>query len=522
MKIVTAGEMREIDRVTTDKYGIPSLTLMENAGKAVADFSLERYPTASRIAVICGKGNNGGDGFVIARHLHLAGKVVEVLLLANAGDLRGDAAEMFARLPVRAVEAHSEEEVREEFVRSFSHADLLIDAVLGTGFKPPVSALYASAIHAMNAAKRPILAVDVPSGSDTDGMHPQAGDSIVRPTWAVTFTAPKPVHVFSDLIEKTTVVTPIGTPAAAIRSELGLHVAAVDNFEKFLGSRPLDSNKGMYGHALILAGSFGKSGAAAMAGMACLRAGAGLASVATPKSVLTSVASYAAEIMTEPLAESEAGTVSEAALENWDELVRKMTVLAIGPGLTQHPETAAFVREVVRRTAIPAVIDADGLNALADHTDLLKAAKAPTIITPHPGEMARLCGTDIHTVQAHRISMAREFAYSRNTIVVLKGHKTVIASPSGDAWINCTGNPGMATGGTGDVLTGITAGLLAQHPKEPLLCAIAAVYLHGVAGDVARRYMGEISLVATDLIHALPDAFRRAKKSLQKRWVTLN
>ena len=522
MKIVTAAEMREIDRVTTSKYGIPSLTLMENAGKAVADFALERCPAASRIVVICGKGNNGGDGFVAARHLHLAGKVVEVLLLASAKDLKGDAAEMFARLPLRAVEAHSEEEVRLEFEKSFSNADLILDAVLGTGFKPPVSGLYAAAIQAINGIRKPVIAVDVPSGSDSDSTAPQSGDSVARATWAVTFTAPKSVHVFSDVIDKTTVVAQIGSPPEAVRSQLGLHVATTENFAKFLVNRPLDSNKGMYGHALILAGSFGKSGAAAMAGMACLRAGAGLVSVATPKSVLTSVASYAAEIMTEPLAESEAGTVARSALDNWDELTRKMTVLAIGPGLTQHPETAAFVRETVRRTTIPAVIDADGLNALVEHTDILSNAKAPTILTPHPGEMARLCGTDTKKVQADRIGIARQFAASRNTIVVLKGHKTVIASPSGETWINCTGNPGMATGGTGDVLTGITAGLLAQHPKEPLLCAIAAVYLHGLAGDVARRYVGEISMTATDLIHALPDAFRRAKKSLQKRWVTLN
>jgi ADP-dependent NAD(P)H-hydrate dehydratase / NAD(P)H-hydrate epimerase len=259
-----------------------------------------------------------------------------------------------------------------------------------------------------------------------------------------------------------------------------------------------------------------------MAGMACLRSGAGLATIATPKSVLTSVAGYAPELMTEALAETEAGTIALEALDRWDELTSKMTVLAIGPGLTQNPETVEFVREALRRTAIPTVIDADGLNALDGHTELLKEAKAATIITPHPGEMARLCGTSVKVVQADRIGIAREFAASRNTIVVLKGYKTVVASPSGETWINCTGNPGMATGGTGDVLTGITAGLLAQHPQEPLLCAIAAVHLHGLAGDAAKEHVGEMSLMATDLIHLLPETFRRAKKSLQKRLVTLN
>jgi NAD(P)H-hydrate epimerase len=522
MKIVTANEMGEIDRLTTERFGVSSLTLMENAGAAVAEFVRERYPQALRIAVLCGKGNNGGDGFVAARHLHLAGKVVEVLLLGGSRDLSGDAAATFARLPIPVVEARYEHEVRMEFERSFSHVDLFLDAMLGTGFRPPVSMLYETAIHAINATKLPVVAIDVPSGSDCDSMIPQRSDDIVRADTAVTFTAPKPVHVFGDLIRQTTAIAPIGSPEGAVQSKLRLKVITTADFVKFLAARPLDSNKGMFGHALILAGSFGKAGASAMAGMACLRAGAGLVSVATPRSVLSSVASYAAELMTEPLPETPAGTIASAALEHWDELTKKMTVLAIGPGLTQNPETVGFVREVVRRTALPIVIDADGLNALVDHTDLLRQSQAATILTPHPGEMARLCGLDIKAVQADRLNIARDFAKHRNTIVVLKGHKTVIAAPSGETWINCTGNPGMATGGSGDVLTGIIAGLLAQHPKDPLLCAAAGVFLHGMAGDVALEKVGEISMTATDLIHALPEAFRRAKKSLQKRWLTLN
>ena len=522
MKIVTAREMREIDAMTSLRYGVPSHTLMENAGAAVAVFVRERYPQASRIAIICGKGNNGGDGFVVARHLHLAGKVVEVLLLAAPTDLQGDAAAMFTRLPVPVIQAHNEQQVREEFQRSISHADLFVDAILSTGFKPPVSFLYSSAIVAMNETGLPIVSVDVPSGSDSDSSVPQTGESIVRAHSAVTFTAPKAVHVYGDLIRKTTAVAAIGSPPEAMQVKTGLQVVTIPDFKKVLADRPLDSNKGMYGHALILAGSTGKAGASAMAGMACLRSGAGLVSVATPRSVLNSVASFAPELMTEPMKETASGTVARAALDHWDELTKKMTVLAIGPGLTQNPETVEFVREVLRRTTIPAVIDADGLNALAEHTDVLKRAKAPTIITPHPGEMARLCGTDIKTVQADRVTIARNFAKSHNTVVVLKGHKTVIAAPAGETWVNCTGNPGMATGGTGDVLTGIIAGLLAQHPKDPMLCAIAAVYLHGMAGDLASEHVGEISLMATDLIDLLPEAFRKAKKSLQKPWVTLN
>jgi hydroxyethylthiazole kinase-like uncharacterized protein yjeF len=521
MKIVTASEMREIDRVTSERCNVPSLSLMENAGHAVADFVCERYPRATRIAVICGKGNNGGDGFVAARHLHLAGKVVEVVLLADSAELRGDAAHVFERLPVKPILATTEEQLRAEFGRSFFYADLFLDALLGTGFRPPVSPLYALAIAVMNSAKKPVVAVDVPSGADSDRQQPQTGDTIVRAHTAVTFTAPKPVHVFGDLVRRQTVIAPIGSPEGAIQGGLNLSVVTSRDYEEFLAPRPLDSNKGLYGHALILAGSFGKSGASAMCGMAAMRAGAGLVSVATPRSVLTTVASFAPELMTEPLAETESGSISHAALERWDDITKKMTVLAIGPGITQHSETVSFVHEVLRRTNLPTIIDADGLNALIGRTEILNQAKAPTILTPHPGEMARLTGLSTEDVQADRIRVAHEFAIDRNAIVVLKGHKTVIASPTGANWISCTGNPGMATGGTGDVLTGILAGLLAQHPTQPLLCALAAVHLHGLAGDAARDQVGEMSVTATDLIHCLPEAIRHAKHSLQHAWTPL-
>ena len=517
MKIVTAAEMRDIDRVTTEKYGVPSLTLMENAGTAVANFVLAQYPDASRIAVVCGKGNNGGDGFVAARKLYQAGKTVHVLLLTKSDAVQGDAAEMLRCVSAPLVEIASESLLQ----ASLAGHHLILDAVLGTGFKPPVSGLYAAAIVAMNASDLPIVAVDVPSGANSDSQSPQSADTIVHADSAITFTAPRAAHVFGDLVRGDTVIAPIGSPHTAMQSKLHLNVITARDYAKVLRDRPLDSNKGMYGHALIVAGSFGKSGAAAMAGMACLRAGAGLATVATPKSVLTAVASYMPELMTEPLPETEDGSISRVALGHIQEFAAKMTVLAIGPGLTQNSDTVDLVRDLVRRTHIPTVIDADGLNALADHAYVLNEAKAATIITPHPGEMARLCDITTREVQADRIGIARRFAASRNTIVVLKGYKTAVAAPSGETWINCTGNPGMATGGTGDILTGMLAGLLAQHPREPLLATIAAVHLHGMAGDIAAEKMGEHSLVATDLIHALPEAFARAKESLQQKWVTL-
>lgn len=312
MKITTAEEMRKIDRATTEHFGVPSLTLMENAGSAIGRFILQRYPEANRVIVICGKGNNGGDGFVVARKLHRAGRVVEVLLLASRAELKGDALAMFERLPLRPIEVTSQSELEAESSRSLGNSELIVDAILGTGFKPPVTGLYADAIAAMNRSGKPVVAIDIPSGADSDAMTPQSGDGIARADAIVTFTAPRPAHVFGNLTRGPVLVAPIGSPPEAIVSSLNLEVTTPRDFAALLAPRPRDSNKGMYGHVLVVGGSFGKSGAAAMAGMAALRAGAGLSTVATPARVLTSVASFAPELMTEPLAETAAGSIALA------------------------------------------------------------------------------------------------------------------------------------------------------------------------------------------------------------------
>jgi len=512
MKITTAAEMRAIDRATTDRYGVPSLTLMENAGNAVAQFILQHYPEANRIAVVCGKGNNGGDGFVAARKLHRAGRVVEVLLLASRTELQGDALVMFERLPLRPIEVTNAQELQSESTRSLANCDLLVDAILGTGFKPPVTGLHAEAILLMSRGDKPIIAVDVPSGADSDAMSPRAPQLMVHSDAIVTFTAPRPAHVFGELTRGPILVAPIGSPPEAVISSLNLEVTTPRDFAALLAPRKRDSNKGMYGHALIVGGSLGKSGAAAMAGMAALRAGAGLSTVATPARVLGSVSSFAAELMTEPLHETHSGSIAVAAAESerFIELSKPMTVVAIGPGIGQHPETVQFVHEAVHQTKVPLVLDADGLNAFQNHTHLLDGRRRPMILTPHPGEMSRLAGISIKAVQADRINVARSFARDHHLVVVLKGDRTIVALPDGSAWINPTGNPGMATGGTGDILTGMTAGIIAQMPNDYARAAIAAVYLHGLAGDVAEERMGEHSLTATDLLHGLPGAFRRA------------
>ena len=510
MKIVTAAEMREIDRATSQRFGVPSLTLMENAGAAVADFVVAKYPSADRIGVICGKGNNGGDGFVVARKLKAGGKEVRVVLLAEPSELQGDAAEMFGKLPVAPVIVRSTEELKQ--ARAVFESDVLLDAILGTGFRPPVSGLYAEAIRLLNASSAPVVAVDIPSGADADVMGEQTG-AVARADAVVTFTAPRPAHIFGRLTDGPTVIAPIGSPDEAIVSSLQLNLITAREIAPLIGPRLLAANKGNFGHVLVIGGSVGKAGAAAMAGISALRVGAGLSTVATTGSVLATVAGFHPEVMTEPLDETTDGSIALSALRRTDKLAEGKTVLAIGPGISRNAETSEFVRSAVKRYMMPIVLDADGLNAFEGRAEELSGKLGPIVITPHPGEMARLVGSTVAAVQRDRVDVARTFAREHELIVVLKGHRTLVAQPDGTVWVNTTGNPGMATGGTGDILTGMMAGLIAQNPDHIVEAVIAAVHLHGLAGDVARESMGEHSLVATDLVKALPEAFRRERES---------
>jgi NAD(P)H-hydrate epimerase len=510
---------------------------MENAGSAVARFLLSDYPHAERVGIVCGKGNNGGDGFVVARKLVEAGRAVRVLLLCDPEELRGDAAAMFRHM----VESLRAVHVRPFIVRNagdldsqdaaeiFS-ADVIADAILGTGFRPPVSPLYAAAIGKMNSASAPIVAVDIPSGADADAMQSNGAGDRARADAIVTFTAPRPAHVFAALIKKAggpTVIAPIGSPPEAIVSQLGLYLSTPPDFASLLAPREREGNKGSYGHVLVVGGSVGKTGAAAMAGFSALRAGAGLSTIATPKSALATVAAFHPELMTEPLAETDAGTISLRALTpELDALLERKT-LAIGPGISRNSETGEFVRSIVARreassgtssqkssgtsSVVNMVVDADALNAFEGAAEQLQGRGRTLVITPHPGEMSRLTGLSIREIQANRLQVARKFAREHELIVVLKGHRTLIASPDGTVWVNPSGNPGMATGGTGDILTGIVAGLLAQHPHHALEATALAVYLHGLAGDLASGSLGENSLVATDLVRFLPEAFARAR-----------
>lgn len=503
MKIVTAAEMREIDRLTTEKYGIPSRSLMENAGSAVARHVLDRYPAAKDIAVVCGKGNNGGDGLRAARVLHEAGKDVRVLLLSHPAALPGDAGAMFAELGLEPFVATTDNEIRDFDIE---RSDLIIDAILGTGFRPPLQSLAESAIRAMNATKATIVAVDIPSGAEADAKKSSALHA--RAHSIVTFTALKFAHVF-QFAGISTVVRQIGSPAEIVRSAQQLNAITPEDFPVVLKPRERDSNKGKFGHVLVLGGSIGKAGAPAMAGMAALRVGAGLATVAAPKSILPIVASFAPEMMTIPLEETVTGGLSMLNLQRMRALTEGKRAIAVGPGAGPDDETRQFLRAVVERCELPVILDADGLNAFAGHVEQLTSIRHPLILTPHPGEMSRLTGRTIDEIQANRTEVARSFSKEHRCYLVLKGENTVIGTPEGEIWINTTGNPGMAKGGTGDILTGMIAGLVAQFPNDLVQAVIAGVYLHGLAGDIASDLYGEKSMLATEILKCFAAAVRQ-------------
>jgi hydroxyethylthiazole kinase-like uncharacterized protein yjeF len=520
MKILTVGEMREVDRLSTERYGIPSLTLMENAGAGVAKFIAERYShfTSRRVVVLCGKGNNGGDGLVVARHLLEMGAKPEVFFFTDTSEPQGDAATNLKRWreisgPLHTIVTEHQWQAAKAGIAS---AEIFVDALLGTGVRGRVEGLLEKAIQEVNqhSPEKSVIAVDIPSGLPADTGEAQG--AVIVADCTVTFTAPKLGMILGNAEHYVgrLVVRGIGSPSELIE-EIGkgnTRWSEPREFAPFAVPRVASGHKGDYGHALIVAGSVGKSGAAVLAGWAALRAGAGLVTVATPEPVLPIVASHIPEIMTEPLAATESGTISLRALESgrFSNALKGKRALAIGPGLTIQTETQQFVRTIVgRRDSVPIILDADGLNAFDGNADKLKGSPETLAVTPHPGEMARLLGCSTSDVQARRLEVARKSAADWNAIVILKGQQTVAAAPDGRAWINSTGNPGMGTGGTGDVLTGILVGLTAQYGTSDWWRVLGfGVFLHGLAGDIAYAGSGEAPLMASDLIHALPRAYQ--------------
>lgn len=522
MKILTSVEMRAADRLTAEQ-GTPLIALMENAGSAVARFVQRYYGAWGNVTVLCGKGNNGGDGLVAARLLAEDGWAVTVLLLCRPETLTGDAAEVFARMGaalsvVKIVVAAEQAELEaEQAAAAFKSAEVFVDAVLGTGFRPPMRGIAAAVRGKLAALKAPVVAVDLPSGWDADSTEQNSPDAY-RADAVVTFTAPKLAHIFGHMtapnVAGAVVVAGIGSPDAAVHSSRGLMWAGSSKAltEK---PRPIDSNKGNFGHVLLIGGAWGKAGAPSMGSLAALRAGAGLVTAAVPRSIVNSVARITPELMVAPLEETErnggtGGTVSAANLEpkKLDALLKKMTVLAIGPGLSTEPEAAEFARTLVEKTNLPIVIDADALNAFAGQAEKLNGQGRTMVLTPHPGEMARLLGITIKQVEADRVSLARSFAVDHHLTLVLKGWRTLVAHPDGTVGINTTGNPSMAKGGSGDILTGIVAAMLAQFPSQVKEAVNTAVYLHGLAADFAVRDREEHTVLATDTVAHLWRAFR--------------
>ncbi len=501
--------MRTVDRVTVERFGVSSLELMENAGQAVARFVLHEFADRDRITVLCGRGNNGGDGFVAARLLLAAGRDVRVLLLGDPAELKGDAKSMFECLPVQAGVAPSAANLESEGIRAIlRNTDLFLDAVVGTGFKPPLKGVAAALGGVLKAHSAPVVAVDLPSGWDADSRE-FTSEGAYRADAVVTFTAPKLAHLFGNLTSGPIVVADIGSPEEAIQSTTRLTWTG-DSTALTLAPRNPDSNKGKFGHILLIGGSRGKAGAPSMSSLAALRAGAGLVTAAVPESILNTVSLITPELMTHPLMEGQHGEISGANLhpDALKAMLERKTVLATGPGLSQHEEAAQFVRDLVTKTDLPMVLDADGLNAVAKDLSVLDGRRRTLVLTPHPGEMATLIGSTVKAVQADREGVARDFAMRYHVTLVLKGWRTLVAHPDGRIAVNTTGNAGMAKGGSGDILTGIVAAMLGQYSDETAKAVEAAVFLHGLAADFAVREQDVHTLLATDTVAHLFKAFR--------------
>ena len=510
MRVLNTEQMREADRRTIDDIGIPSIVLMENAGRqavAAMEAAFEDL-AASRVAVVCGRGNNGGDGFVVARTLVQRGVETSVFLLGSVADVRGDARanlEVLGRLGMTVVEITNAQEWELNFTQ-ISDCDLVVDAILGTGFRGRLSGLLETVVADVNGLGVPIVAIDLPTGISADTAD--VDGPAVEASMTVTLGAPKIPLVLppADAHAGDLVIADIGIPLPLFDELEGPHLELLtrEAMREIVPVRVADSHKGDFGRVLIVAGSLGRSGAAHLSALGALRSGAGLVTIATPRSCLAIVAAMAPEYMTEPLDETDAGTVDFSALDRV--LDMKADVIAVGPGLGQAPATAAFVHGLLERTGVPVVVDADGLNAFAGDPDrLMGRDEVPVVITPHPGEMARLLNVSAEALQRDRVRYAREFAAAHRVHVVLKGHRTVIATPDGRTFVNLTGNPGMATGGTGDLLTGMVAAWFAQLLDAEAACKLA-VYLHGTAGDLAEADEGDVALVAGDIASRLGDA----------------
>lgn len=513
MKVATAEQMQALDRKTIETYGIPGVVLMENAGRGATEAITHAFPDIPerKVAVIAGKGNNGGDGFVIARYLLNRGVSVKVFLLADPRSLRGDAEinfQVFLRMKGEVLPIPSFKDYQ-KIKKELEKFDLLIDAIFGTGLDAEIRGYYREVIDHLNTLHKPVVAVDIPSGLDANTGKPLG--TALRASLTVTFGLPKLGLLIPpglDYVGELKIID-ISVPERLIDEEkIQIHLVEGKEIRSWLAiPRCRDTHKGDYGHLLVLAGSVGKTGAAAMACQAALRVGAGLVTLGIPESLNAIMEVKLTEAMTEPLPETPKQTLSLKAFNSILRLCENKDALVIGPGLGTYKETQQLVLKLIKTVELPIVLDADGLTALATQIKTISSLERPLILTPHPGEMARLLGSTVKQVLEDRIGTSRNFSQTYHVYLVLKGHRSLIATPQGEIFINPTGNPGMASGGTGDVLTGMIGGLICQG-VDSLSSLQAAVYLHGLAGDQVASEKGEKSLIATDLIEKLPSVLQ--------------
>ncbi|NWG04101.1 MAG: NAD(P)H-hydrate dehydratase [Syntrophaceae bacterium] len=509
MKVATAEQMQELDRKAIETYRIPGVVLMENAGRGASEIICNTFSPIrqKKIAIIAGKGNNGGDGFVIARYLLNQGIFVKVYLLTDPKSLRGDAEtnyHIFHRMKGDVISVPSSKDYQ-KIKRDLEKFDILVDGIFGTGLDAEVRGYYREVIDHLNTLQKPIVAIDIPSGLDANTGKPFG--TAIRATLTVTFGLPKIGHLISpglDYVGKIKVVD-IGIPQRLIEEEkIPTYLLEEDEIQKWLSiPRQPDTHKGDYGHLLVIAGSVGKTGAAAMACQAALKMGAGLVTLAIPKSLNPIMEMKLTEVMTEPLPETPKQTLSLRAFSSIIRLCENKKAVIIGPGLGLLKETQSLVLKLIRTLDLPIILDADGLTALATQPKTLPTTNRSLILTPHPGEMARLIRSTVKEILEDRIKVSRNFCQSQHVHLILKGHPTLITTPKGEVFINPTGNPGMASGGTGDVLTGMIGGLVCQG-FDILTSLQMAVYLHGKAGDEGVKEVGEKSLIATDIIEKIP------------------
>jgi len=524
MRVLTADEMREVDRRAIEEIGIPSLVLMENAAIGVADAIAESFPEAESVAIFCGPGNNGGDGLALARLLDARGYRCGTFLVLRSSPPRGDAAVQWkilerAGIPVEEVRGDSD---LAHLKAAGERYDLLVDALFGTGLTRPLEGHFAELVEWLGSSRVPCLAVDLPSG--LDGSRAEPPGPHVRADLTVTFAALKVAHVLPPAADAcgALVVTDLGIPPFLVAEAGGdtgqgngggntapkpLHLSTDEEMATYLMPRPAASHKGTYGHALIVAGAPGRAGAAILAARAAVRGGAGLVTAAVPEPLLLTVDGGSLESLSLALPADAGGALTAAAADAVLAAAADKSAVALGPGIGLSEGTVAAVRRLYAELDVPVVFDADGLNAFAGRLEEMAERRAPAVLTPHPGEAARLLATTGAEVQADRLGAARRLAEVSRAVVLLKGHLSLVATPDGDVWINPTGNPGMASGGSGDVLTGLVAALLAQG-YDALVAAQIGAFLHGLAGDLALTGASSPeALIATDLLEALPAAF---------------